>query len=116
MAAVLAGVRGAIRLPVMLRDLPAGRAIDAVWVEPPDKMLKASGVVGKLALKLHKRVTRLRSGGTFWVISVYLRHTKSILDGSTAVKGIIAIRCSFLNPFAISPKVIVCLLYPLLEY
>jgi hypothetical protein len=53
-------------------------------------MFKASTIIGELRHELHKGVTRLRSGGSFWVISVYFGHTKSILDGSTAVKGIIA--------------------------
>jgi hypothetical protein len=93
--APLASKRGASLLAVVLRDLLARRAVDACRVELFDKEFKASSIVWKLPFKLHKGISGLRSGGTFWVISVYLRHTKNILDGSTAVKGIIAITIDY---------------------
>jgi len=95
MPAVLASVRRTISLPVVLGYTLAGRAVDAVRVKLADQIFEASRIVGKLPLELKQRITRLRGGGSFWVISVNLGHTLNIPDGSTAVKGIIAQVCLF---------------------
>ncbi len=73
---------------MVLRDLLARRAVDAVRVELLNQSFQTSGIVWILPVELKEGKRRVGSLGAFRVISVYLGHTKSILEVSTDVKGI----------------------------
>ncbi len=95
-AAVLASVRGTVLLSVVLGNPLARRAVHAFGVELDYQIFKASAVIGELVHELHEGVSGLRGLRPFRLVAVYFGHTKSILEGSTAVKGIspLSSRCS----------------------
>jgi hypothetical protein len=71
-ATVSAGIRGSVLLSVVLRDLLALGAVDALRVQLADQVVEARGVVGELLVELEDRVSGLRSGASAGVVSVDL--------------------------------------------
>lgn len=73
-AAILASVRRTICLAMMLRDLLASRAMNAVRVQLANQRIKACRIVWILALKLHQRIQAFGCAGADGSVSINFAH------------------------------------------
>ena len=56
-----AGIGWALTVPMMLRDLLAGRAVNPARVEFPDQVVQAGRIIGELPLELHEQGPEIRT-------------------------------------------------------
>jgi hypothetical protein len=73
-SAILASIRGPVCLAMMLGDLLASRAMNAVRVQLANERIETGCIVWILALKLHQRVQAFAGAGADWIVSINFAH------------------------------------------
>src|SRR6266581_1747784 len=84
-SAELAGVRGPVGQPVVLRDLPALRAEDPLRVQFAHEVVQTRRVVHELRVELHAREHGLRGSRSLRCVPAGLCHRKTKYDRSAYV-------------------------------